>query len=108
VIVSVFQHDGSGKRSRRTRDEARSDAEDLRDRLKTVCGLAPNPCELDGQIRDPDQVEQYRLLKCPGYQACLDVARKGDWCSFTCRVCPVFRLYARSNEWTRKIKMEDK
>jgi hypothetical protein len=73
-------------------------------RLPDVSGIRPNPCELDWIVYDPELVEEYRLLRCPCYGECLDVARVGKWRNFTCRACDVFGLYADSSRYTKKVK----
>lgn len=65
-------------------------AEYKRKRLKPVCGIKPNPVELDAVFLTEDVAASYRYLQCPRYDACLFVACLGYWINFSCRACAVY------------------
>jgi hypothetical protein len=52
--------------------------------------MLPNPTPLMQLIRSESVVSGHRNLYCMHYDACLDVAVKLDWDSFTCEKCPLF------------------
>jgi hypothetical protein len=52
----------------------------------------PNPTPLATLIRSEATVSGHRNLYCFHYDACLDVAVKLDWDSWSCEKCPLFRV----------------
>jgi hypothetical protein len=50
----------------------------------------PNPTPLAQLIRSESTVSGHRNLYCFHYDACLDVAVKLDWDSWSCEKCPLF------------------
>jgi len=52
----------------------------------------PNPTPLATLIRSEATVAGHRNLYCFHYDACLDVAVKLDWDSWSCEKCPLFRV----------------
>ena len=52
----------------------------------------PNPSPLSQLIRSETVVSGHRNLYCFHYDACLDVAVKSDWDSWSCEKCPLFRV----------------
>lgn len=73
--------------------------------LLPVLGLVPFPCE-SSVTSDPDQCLT-RVWCCPGYAACLEVAWRGNWRSFTCRACPVFQRYFDTTAYVRIVRKVD-
>jgi hypothetical protein len=55
--------------------------------------MHPNPTPLLQLIRSEAIVSGHRNLYCVHYDACLDVAVKLDWDSFTCEKCPLFDVH---------------
>ena len=53
----------------------------------------PNPTPLTQLIRSETTVAGHRNLYCLHYDACLDVAVKLDWDSWSCEKCPLFKLH---------------
>jgi hypothetical protein len=52
--------------------------------------MLPNPTPLTQLIRSESVVSGHRNLYCIHYDACLDVAVKMDWDSWTCEKCALF------------------
>jgi hypothetical protein len=52
----------------------------------------PNPTPLPTLIRSESTVSGHRNLYCFHYDACLDVAVKLDWDSWSCEKCPLFHV----------------
>ncbi len=52
--------------------------------------MLPNPTPLTQLIRSESVVSGHRNLYCMHYDACLDVAVKLDWDSWSCEKCPLF------------------
>ena len=52
-----------------------------------------NPTPLTQLIRSETTVAGHRNLYCLHYDACLDVAVKLDWDSWSCEKCPLFKLH---------------
>jgi hypothetical protein len=50
----------------------------------------PNPSPLSQLIRSETVVPVFRSLYCFHYDACLDVAVRGEWDSWSCEKCPLF------------------
>jgi hypothetical protein len=61
--------------------------------------MLPNPTPLLQLIRSEAVVAGHRNLYCIHYDACLDVAVKLDWDSFTCEKCPLFRVHDAPREF---------
>jgi hypothetical protein len=55
--------------------------------------MLPNPTPLLQLIRSEAIVSGHRNLYCIHYDACLDVAVKLEWDSFTCEKCPLFSVH---------------
>ena len=55
--------------------------------------LDPNPTPLSQLIRSEATVSGHRNLYCIHYDACLDVAVKLDWDSWSCEKCQLFPLH---------------
>jgi hypothetical protein len=53
----------------------------------------PNPTPLASLIRSETTVQGHRNLYCFHYDACLDVAVRLDWDSWSCEKCPLFPLH---------------
>lgn len=53
----------------------------------------PNPTPLEHLLRSEDVVSGHRNLSCLHYDACLGIAVKLDWDSWTCEKCPLFSLH---------------
>jgi hypothetical protein len=53
----------------------------------------PNPTPLATLIRSEGTVAGHRNLYCFHYDACLDVAVKLDWDSWSCEKCPLFAVH---------------
>jgi hypothetical protein len=53
----------------------------------------PNPTPLAQLIRSETTVAGHRNLYCVHYDACLDVAVKLDWDSWSCEKCPLFAVH---------------
>src|SRR5512140_1506315 len=60
------------------------------DREGGTMNLLPNPTPLTQLIRSESVVSGHRNLYCIHYDACLDVAVKLDWDSWSCEKCPLF------------------
>jgi len=65
-------------------------AERRKQRLECVCGIRPNPVELDAVFLTEDVAESYRYMQCPRYADCLLVACIGYWINFSCRACAIY------------------
>lgn len=51
----------------------------------------PRPTAFRLPLRaDQFRIEEHRNVHCRFYSACVDVAVKEDWDSFTCAKCPLF------------------
>jgi hypothetical protein len=61
--------------------------------------MLPNPTPLLQLIRSEAVVAGHRNLYCIHYDACLDVAVKMDWDSFTCEKCPLFNVHDAPREF---------
>jgi hypothetical protein len=61
--------------------------------------MLPNPQPLMQLIRSEAIVSGHRNLYCLHYDACLDVAVKLDWDSFTCEKCPLFSVHDAPREF---------
>lgn len=98
-----------GKKTRRSRVQARAKAERDRDKLGLVLGLKPDPCEVLNAfwVCDPDLAAVFRYLDCPGYDRCLLIACRADWEWFSCRGCSVFTLYCKCKLQPRIRKVID-
>jgi hypothetical protein len=55
--------------------------------------MQPNPTPLFQLIRSEATVSGHRNLYCLHYDACLDVAVRLDWDSFTCEKCALFDVH---------------
>jgi len=55
--------------------------------------MLPNPAPLLQLIRSEATVSGHRNLYCVHYDACLDVAVKMDWDSWSCEKCALFRIH---------------
>jgi hypothetical protein len=64
--------------------------EQIRERPRVY--TQPNPTPLAALIRSETTVSGHRNLYCFHYDACLDVAVKLDWDSWSCEKCPLFRV----------------
>ena len=52
----------------------------------------PRPTAFHLPMRaDNFSIEEHRNVHCRHYSACIDVAVRQDWDSFTCAKCPLFR-----------------
>lgn len=51
--------------------------------------LLPCPTRVPAAGKSPSTGPVERLVFCPLYQGCLDVAVKSGWEDFTCRRCPL-------------------
>jgi hypothetical protein len=60
--------------------------------------LDPNPTPLTSLIRSEGTVPMIRNLYCLHYDACLDVAVKLDWDSWSCEKCPLFTVHEGPRE----------
>jgi hypothetical protein len=61
--------------------------------------MLPNPTPLLQLIRSEAIVSGHRNLYCIHYDACLDVAVKSDWDSFTCEKCSLFSVHDAPREF---------
>jgi hypothetical protein len=59
----------------------------------------PNPTPLATLIRSESTVSGHRNLYCFHYDACLDVAVKLDWDSWSCEKCPLFHVQEAPREF---------
>jgi hypothetical protein len=59
----------------------------------------PNPTPLAQLIRSESTVAGHRNLYCFHYDACLDVAVKDDWDSWSCEKCPLFAEHEEPREF---------
>lgn len=60
--------------------------------------LNPNPTPLAQLIRSETIVSGHRNLYCLHYDACLDVAVRLDWYSWSCEKCPLFGVHDQPRE----------
>ncbi len=60
---------------------------------------SPNPTPLAQLIRSESTVAGHRNLYCLHYDACLDVAVKLDWDSWSCEKCPLFHAHDEPREF---------
>jgi len=94
---------GSRRKAGRTKKDAtRAKAEKRKHDLIHIWGIKPNPCEMQCEIRNFEATAHYRFHGCPSYDVCLNVACVGNWPSFTCRACAIYRRYY--DRWTRIIR----
>ncbi|HET8542489.1 MAG TPA: hypothetical protein VFL83_21625 [Anaeromyxobacter sp.] len=59
----------------------------------------PNPSPLTQLLRSESVVAGHRNLYCLHYDACLDVAVKLDWDSWTCEKCALFSRHEAPREF---------
>ncbi len=68
--------------------------------------MQPNPTPLTQLIRSESTVSGHRNLYCLHYDACLDVAVKLDWDSFTCTKCPLFGVHEEPRDFAMTFANE--
>ncbi|HLL54616.1 MAG TPA: hypothetical protein VK447_13780 [Myxococcaceae bacterium] len=51
--------------------------------------IEPCPHEIPAPLKSEEVVEEHRNLYCGHYDACLDVAVKSGWASWSCMRCPL-------------------
>jgi len=61
----------------------------------------PNPTPLASLIRSEMTVQGHRNLYCFHYDACLDVAVRLDWDSWSCEKCPMFAVHDAPRDHAR-------
>ena len=66
----------------------------------------PNPTPLAQLIRSEAIVSGHRNLWCLHYDACLDVAVKLDWDSWSCEKCGLFPLHEAPREFADSFATE--
>ena len=64
---------------------------DLTARGQAADGLVRHPTPRASLVKR-EEVERHRNLSCTEYDACLDVAYRRDWPSWSCRRCHRFHL----------------
>lgn len=55
----------------------------------------PRPTALKKVVRADAPISEFRNLYCRHYGACIDVAVRAGWESFTCARCPFFHTGAK-------------
>jgi hypothetical protein len=68
--------------------------------------LLPHPTPLLQLIRSEAVVSGHRNLYCLHYDACLDVAVKADWDSWTCEKCPLFAVHDAPRDFANTFANE--
>lgn len=68
--------------------------------------LLPHPTPLPQLIRSEAVVSGHRNLYCLHYDACLDLAVKEDWDSWTCEKCPLFPLHEQPRDFANTFANE--
>ncbi len=66
----------------------------------------PNPTPLAQLIRSEATVAGHRNLYCDHYDACLDVAVKLDWDSWSCEKCGLFPLHDAPRDFAGSFATE--
>lgn len=57
-----------------------------------ACAPQPRPTKFRLPMQaDHFSIEEHRNVHCRHYSACIDVAVREDWDSFTCANCPLFQ-----------------
>ena len=68
--------------------------------------MLPNPTPLLQLIRSEAVVDGHRNLYCVHYDACLDVAVKLDWDSWSCEKCALFRVHDEPRDFANPYANE--